>query len=433
MKRRAALAAGALAVAGVLTGCAFGGGGGTSSSQEPSAEGPVTLTFQSLAFQDTTIAATKEIVDSWNKDHPDITVKLQQGSWDNVHDQLVTQFQGGTAPDIIHDESADIAGFANQGYLADLKPYLSDDVVNAVSKDVWSTVTAQDGSVVAAPTLMQTYVVFANTDAFAAAGVPLPDGKELSWDDFQALAKKLTADGKYGIGWGLKSPTATVMNLALGFGGTFFDNNGGSSTIHVGDAELEVPKRINEMTYSDKSIDPVSLTQSGSDVLPGFFDGSYAMYVGGNYVAQQLTESAPKGFHWAVLPPLAGSEGTMQAANPQTMSVAAESKHVKQAAEFIDYFMNPTNQAKLAEGDWLIPASAPAREQVAKDTEGKNGWSAMLASGESLTAAPFQSAANYPQWKDQYATPSLQKFLANNISADDLKKQLTDGWAAVGG
>ena len=44
-----------------------------------------------------------------------------------MHDQLVTQFQGGTAPDIIHYESADITGFANQGYLADLSPYLSQD------------------------------------------------------------------------------------------------------------------------------------------------------------------------------------------------------------------------------------------------------------------------------------------------------------------
>ena len=60
-----------------------------------------------------------------------------QGSWDNVHDQLVTQFAGGTAPDIIHDESADIVGFAEQGYLADLTPYLSEEVKADVSEDIW--------------------------------------------------------------------------------------------------------------------------------------------------------------------------------------------------------------------------------------------------------------------------------------------------------
>ncbi|MCY7290241.1 MAG: extracellular solute-binding protein, partial [Cryobacterium sp.] len=168
MRSKITIAIGTVAVAGLLSGCAFGGGGATAGGDS---NGPVELTFQSLAFQDTTIAATKDIVDSWNEDNPDITVDLIQGSWDNVHDQLVTQFQGGTAPDIIHDESADILGFAGQGYLADIGPYLSDDVKSAVSDDVWKTVTSTDGAIIAAPTLLQTYVVFANTDAFDAAGV----------------------------------------------------------------------------------------------------------------------------------------------------------------------------------------------------------------------------------------------------------------------
>ena len=61
------------------------------------------------------------------------------------------------------------------------------------------------------------------------------------------------------------------------------------------------------MAYDDKSIDPTSLTQSGTDVLPGFFAGKYAMVVGGNYAAQQIVEQAPKGFQWEVLPPLKGT------------------------------------------------------------------------------------------------------------------------------
>ncbi len=151
----------------MLAGCAFGGGG---AAEETVDEGPVEITFQSLAYQDTTVAATKEIVDGWNEENPDIQVKLTQGSWDNVHDQLVTQFQGGTAPDVIHDESSDILGFANQGYLADIGDYLSDDVKGAVSDDVWETVTTGDGEIIAAPTLLQTYVVFANDGRIRCCG-----------------------------------------------------------------------------------------------------------------------------------------------------------------------------------------------------------------------------------------------------------------------
>ena len=126
------------------------------------------------------------------------------------------------------------------------------------------------------------------------------------------------------------------------------------------------------MAYVDKSLDPVSLTQSGGDVLPGFFGGTYAMYVGGNYIAQQITETGPEGFNWTVLPLLEGSAGTNQAANPQTLSVSSQSEHVEQAAAFVNFFMDAQNLASVAEGDWLIPSSGAARDQVATDTNGEN-------------------------------------------------------------
>ncbi len=413
----------------VLTAAIAGAGGAGSAG---AGADPITLTFQSLAFQEATVAATESIVADWNEANPDVQVEIRQGSWDNVNDELVTQFAGGSAPDIIHYESAGIAPFATQGYLADLSGLLSEDTTAAVSEDVWGTVTTADGAVVAAPTLMQSYVVFANTDAIEAAGAEVPTGETLSWDDFQALASTLTTDDQAGLGWGLKSPTASIMNLALGFGGDFFTTEGEETTFEAGDAEMEVPSRIHAMAYEDGSIDQLSLSLSGSDALAGFTAGDYAMFVGGNFYAQQLTTDAPD-FAWAVLPPLAGSEGADQAANPQTMSVSAESEHVEEAAAFIDFFMGADNLAALAQGDALIPATAAAREIVATATGGENGWDAILASGEHLVAAPFQSVLEYTQWKDEEATPAFQEYFADSISVEDLQARLTDGWDKVSG
>ena len=112
-----------------LAGVALGTAGTATASGEP-----VNLTFSTYAFQEPTIAATEEIVAAWNEANPDIQVELVMTSAENVHDQLVTQFAGGTAPDIIHDESADILGFAEQGYLADLAPYFSEELIGSVSE-----------------------------------------------------------------------------------------------------------------------------------------------------------------------------------------------------------------------------------------------------------------------------------------------------------
>ena len=426
MKKVITVGVGLLAVTGLLAGCS-----GATDSADSSGE-PITLTFQSLAWQESTIAATDSIVADWNAANPDVQVDITQGSWDNVQDQLVTQFQGGTAPDIIHYESAAIAGFAEQGYLADLSPYLGDDLKNGITDDIWKTVTSSDGSIVGVPTLLQSYVVFANADAFAAAGVELPVGDEMTWDDFATVSSELTADGTYGAGWGLKSPTATVMNMGLGFDGTFFETKDGASTIAVGDAELEVPERIHAMAYDDKSIEPVSMTLSGTDALPGFFGGDYAMFFGGNFYSQQMTESAPEDFNWVVLPPLAGSAGTAQAANPQTMSVAAESEHVEEAAAFVEFFADAKNLSALGQGDWLVPTTEDGRAALLSETGGDGGWAEILKSGEALAMAPFQSAVGYVQWKDQIATPALQQYFANAITTEELQAQLQDGFASIG-
>jgi ABC-type glycerol-3-phosphate transport system substrate-binding protein len=418
----------ALLAAGALVALAACGGNSSNDNSSGSSTEKVTLKFQSLAFQKTTVAANKKIVADWNAANPNIQVEYVQGSWDSVHDQLVTQFQGGTAPDIIHDESADITGFINQGYLADLSPYLSQGTKDAVSQGVWDTVS-KDGKVYAAPTLMQSYVVLANTAMLKQAGITAT-GDSLSWDDLAADAKKLTVGGKYGIGWGLKSPTATVLNLGMNFDAKFFDGTGTDAKAVIGDPELEVPKRIHAMAYDDKSIDPTSLTQSATDVLPGFYAGKYGMIVVGNYAAQQILQEAPKGFQWEVLPPLKGTS-TKQAANPQTLSVPAEGKHVEQSAKFIDYFMKADNLAAVGQGDWLIPTTQAARDAILKATGGKDGWTQTLASGTELTKAPFQSVENYPKWKDQIATPAFQEYLANKTDLAALGKKLSDGWSQV--
>ena len=95
--------------------------------------------------------------------------------------------------------------------------------------------------------------------------------------------------------------------------------------------------------------------------------------------------------------------------------------------------MQAENLAAVAEGDWLIPASTDAAAVVEEDTGGENGWSTILASGESLTQAPFQSVTNYPQWKDQIATPAFQRYLADDIDEAKLATELTDGWGQVSG
>lgn len=430
MKIRGIAALGVIALTAIsLTACGSSSDPGSDASATGPAE-PVALTFQSLSDQPGAIAATQTIVDTWNTENPEIQVEIVPAGWDGVYDKLVAQFNGGVAPDIIHYEAASIIPFAVDGYIADLTDLVDPDLKTDISDGIWESVTV-DEQIIAVPTELQSYMVFANKTILEAAGVTIPTGDTMTWDEFQSIAKATSTAGKFGVAWGLKSPTATFMSLGLGFGGTYFDGTGTDATINIGDGEMAVPTRISDMAYTDKSIDPVSLTQSGSEVLASFYAGNVAMTVQGSYQAANIAKDAPAGFEWVVLPPLEGTTSAEQSANPQTLSVNIDSKHVTEAAAFINYFASTDNLAALNTADALIPASSSAQEKIATDTAGADGWDVTLKSGAYLTKAPFLSVDTYTQWKDTVATPAYQKYLAQQTTADQLAQELTEGWDQV--
>lgn len=440
-KKGAVIVAGAFAFTLVLTACQQGSSSGGdddkttdgATTAEGTSDAPaevVNLTFQSLAGQPATIAETERIVNEWNEANPDIQVEIVPAGWDGIYDKLVTQFNGDAAPDIIHFEASGIRPFAVDGYIADLSPYLSDDLKSDISDGVWEAVTVDD-AIIGLPTMMQSYMVFANTDLLAAAGVEVPTGDTMTWEQFREIAKASTVNGTYGLGWGLKNPTATVMSLSMGNGGDFFSGSGTEVEIEVGDAELAVPQAIHAMAYEDSSIMPVTLTQSGSEVLASFYGGQIAMTVQGSFQATNIAADAPEGFNWTVLPPLEGTVGAAQSANPQTMSVNVDSEHVEESVAFLEFLMEPANLAALNYADALIPTTGAARTELATLAEGQTGWDQILKSGDSLSAPAFLKVDLYQQWNETVATPALQRYLANQGDATSLKTELTDGWAQV--
>ncbi|MEQ3553348.1 extracellular solute-binding protein [Pseudonocardia nematodicida] len=391
-------------------------------------DGRVVLRFQSLSDQPAAIETSDRIVAEWNRTHPDVQVEVVQAGWDGVHDKLITQFNALAAPDVVHYEASGILPFAADGYLADLTPYLSEERRADIPAGVLDSVTV-DGEVVAYPTAMQSYVVYANRTMLREAGVEIPTGPTTSWDELRAIAKATTGDDRYGLAWGLKDPTAAFMSLSPGFGGLFFGGpDPASPQITVGAAETALPELVADMTYQDGSILPVSLTQSGSKALAPFYEGQVAMTVQGSFQTANIAADAPEDLDWVVLPPLAGPAGAAQAANPQTLSIAKDSPHVAEAAEFLEFFTRTGNLAALNEADGLIPATVSARDELAGRLGSRDGWDVVLAGGRHLTAAPFLFADRYQQWKETVATPAYQRFLAGQTDADELARELELGW-----
>ncbi|WP_328437930.1 sugar ABC transporter substrate-binding protein [Streptomyces sp. NBC_00444] len=402
----------------LLTGCTSG--------DDVADDGRVTLRFQSLAWQEESVAANKELVAQWNASHPDVKVEYVQGSWDSVHDQLLTSFEGGEAPDIIHDASDDLADFAYGGYLADLTDLLPRRLKSDIPQRSWRTTTFGDG-IYGVPFLQEPRVLIANAKWLKDSGVRIPTPERpWSWAEFRRITEQLSGDGTYGVAWPLKEPVSATLNLSLSTGGQLFHRNqDGKVTIRFGAADQVVPDTIHDQVNTDRSASPTTLGSGGSDTLPGFFGGKYAMVPLGFSYRQQIVQQAPKGFDWQVLPAPAGADGLAQGVSPQTLSVAEDSPHKKEAAEFIDFLLRPENMVRLALGDWMLPTGTQALKDPALHTA-EHDWATGTALAAHLRSAPAQSVRGYPEWKDKVATPAFQEYYSGAIGPDELRERLEE-------
>ncbi|MFD3972767.1 ABC transporter substrate-binding protein [Streptomyces cyaneofuscatus] len=418
LARRAAAAASVLAL--LLTGCSGSSGDGRD------ADGTIRLRFQSLAWQKESVDANKQLVKEWNAAHPDVQVDYVQGSWDNVHDQLLTSFEGGEAPDIIHDASDDLADFAYGGYLADLRPLLPERLKADIPEQSWRTTTFDDG-IYGVPFLQEPRVLIANTKILKASGVRIPTPERpWSWEEFREVSKELTGKGRHGVAWPLKEPVSVTLNLGLSGGGQLFHRDpDGKAELRFEEGDQVVTGTIQDQVNTDRSAARTALGMGGSDALPGFFGGRYAMLPLGFAYRQQVVEQAPEGFAWTVLPAPAGSGGLAQGVSPQTLSLAEDSPHKEEAVAFIDFLLRPPNMVRLARGDWMLPTGTTALAHPSLHTD-EHGWATGTALAQYLRPAPAQTVRGYPEWKDKVATPALQEFYSGAIDTDELRKRLVD-------
>ncbi|WP_327391988.1 sugar ABC transporter substrate-binding protein [Streptomyces sp. NBC_01186] len=424
-------ASGALATAlaaALLAGC--GGGEGDS-------DGTVTLDYFSLAWQKESIQANKALVARWNKTHEKIKVRYVQGQWDTVHDQLLTSFEGGEAPDIIHDDASDLTDFAYGGYLADLRSYLPEKSRTRIPQASWNSVTMNGGGVYGVPFLQEPKIIVANKKLLERSGVRIPTAAHpWTWDEFEKVSRKLThgkgrggQPARYGAVWTMKEPVKQSVNLSLSTGGSIFTkkrtDDGTKNAVRFDARDSAVSRLINRQVNKDHTAPRSGLGMAGSDALPGFFAGRYAMVPLNFSFRQQVQQQAPDGFEWTVLPmPRGEGRGhNAQGVVPQTLSVAQDSAHKQAAADFISYLTRPDHMAELAKGDWILPTGKEALKDPAINRR-KDGWRAGVAIARTLRPSPTLGVRGYAEWSDKVATPAFQRYYNADTGLDSLSDSL---------
>jgi ABC-type glycerol-3-phosphate transport system substrate-binding protein len=280
---------------------------------------------------------------------------------------------------------------------------------------------------------MESLIGLYHRGALARAGIEPPTfERPWSWDDLRKAARQLTVDttgdgivDRWGVGIGLRNSANIVMNLSVGFGGSFFRKEGGRYVVRVGPGERELLTTIHDMLYADGSAAPSGAGQTGAAMIPGFVGGRFAMLIGiGAWGRQQLVANAPPGFEWGVIPPLKGVD-QRTGMSTQTLSIPKASAHQKEAMEFIRFMLDRSRAARLARSDWMLPARRSCLV-MPEFTTAENGWDVVTASARFLSTGNWTGAPGYVEWKSRVANPLFQEYFADRLSLDECARRMEE-------
>ncbi|HET6296096.1 MAG TPA: extracellular solute-binding protein [Kribbella sp.] len=281
-----------LACAGLLTATACGG-----SDSGGDADGPVTVTVMTWESPETNAAIDKALAGF--KDDK-ITVKRIDTPGGGYGDKLASLTQAKKLPDLFWCGNDTEQQYTSQGLLVDWSKRITDgsgafkaDSFVPSAMENWKTA---DGLMGGLPSLMNTYGVWYNADAFKAVGLAEPKAG-WTWDDMYAAAGKLANKGgaKYGlVADQLTSPDApfTMSLYSVSAGGAPFTDNVNHPT--KAEADGKFTEGVGKLVDAIKSgaVAPPGYDAANAPAL--FSGGKVPMLFGGQWLAAGFQTDKPK-------------------------------------------------------------------------------------------------------------------------------------------
>ncbi|MBU0596531.1 extracellular solute-binding protein, partial [Candidatus Bipolaricaulota bacterium] len=217
------------------------------------------------------------------------------------------------------------------------------------------------------PSLQETLVIFYNKTMFADAGIVIPEDGMITWDQLRDYSLRLTLRDDSGTvtTWGLLSPLEQRLWWVLieqNEGQVLAQHEDGTWHVEIDDAAREAIEFYTNLVVADHVMSEDILSYDFMSLLQGFRTGKYAMFSFGCWVRSWITRLTGGGLDWGMLQ-VQGPKANVTEADPQAIGIYSGSPYKAEAAEFLAFFTNTENQARLAYADWLFPTRQTALER----------------------------------------------------------------------
>jgi len=351
----------------------------------------------------------EDVFDDFREEHPEIDFRVERVT--SMYEQnILTRIAGGVAPDIIFVYPQNFALWVSKGAIIKLNDLIEQDPdfdIGDYYENIVDIFSVGDG-IYGIPKDGTSFYLTYNKDIFDRAGIPYPD-ETWDWDKFLEVSKKLTkdvdGDGKVDqFGSGAPSWEELVWQN----GGRVFSDDAKRCL-------LDSPDAIEALEfYADLQIkyhvSPNPIERSFLGDITRFWQGEMAMMRSAYPHSAELRNRCE--FEWdiALLPK--GKAGRASRALPSAYAISTQSRHPKEAFEFMKFLTGREGMMKL------IMVENAAFKPVATSEEFLHGD--FLPKHKDVVSETVKYARAFPQ------TPYFQEAM------DRISQQLTGANGGLG-
>ncbi|MFD0022974.1 ABC transporter substrate-binding protein [Streptomyces sp. NPDC058382] len=400
--RAAAAVTLAISIAAGVTGC-----GGGSSASGGSNDSPKTLTYWA-SNQGPSIEADKKILTPELKkfeEQTGIKVKLEVVPWADLLNRILAATTSGQGPDVLNIGNTWSASLQATGALL---PWSKEnfDAIGGRDRFVESAVAsagAEGKDPSAVPLYSLAYALYYNKKSFADAGISKPPA---TWDELVADGKKLSKDGKWGLGAegsNLSNNIHQTFVLGQQHGADFFDKSGKAT--FTSDGAVAAVKQYIDFMAKDKIVAPGNAEYAQNQSLTDFAKGKTAMVLW-QAAASTFASQGMKPEDWgaAPVPVASGTPGSGKSTNSMVaginMAVFKNTKNIDGAKKFVKFMTSDAEQKLLNKTYGSIPPVKTAQADEAFSAPDLKVLRDTLAT----SAAPLPQVPNESQFETAVGT-----------------------------
>ncbi len=368
------------------------------------------------------------LLNDFQKLHPDIQVELERVPYDQYSTKLLTEVAGGLAPDVIFTEVGNFADFYLRGALEPLNPYIQADHIDlsAYYPQVVDRFTVDGQTYVIPRDTAPICVVYYSKAAFDEAGLPYPTD-DWTYEDFVAVGKKLVKkDAKGNVTrWGFVDDWPMVEPWVYDFGGSYVDNvkHPTKWTFATDPNTLQGVQFRDDLINKYKFMMPPSSLSAMGGMGTGdmFTNGTVAMFLSG--IWKTPTFRLAKDFKWDVVM-LPKGPGSIRGfgTGGSGYGILKTSTHKKEAWELVKYISGDEGEKMLAQTGLAQPALMKEAETTFLDNQDPRNKKMLLDAVKYVKYPPL--CKNWSEVNLSLIGPELEKVWNGSESATEAMEHL---------